>query len=174
MRTQEVSEKAIVHITLDADYNYVKIDVELDSIPGENLDGYEVTATFDAIDFDNNQTFYTDSNGLAMQERILNYRTYYNFTDAWKDNNGHPGHNQNISGNYYPVNSAIAMKEVDTDRQFTVLNDRSQGGSSLQKGRIELMQHRRVPADDNKGVAENLNEKDWDGNGTRVPASYYV
>jgi hypothetical protein len=36
------------------------------------------------------------------------------------------------------------------------------------------MQHRRVPADDNKGVAEYLNEKDSDGKGIRVPASYYV
>lgn len=36
------------------------------------------------------------------------------------------------------------------------------------------MQHRRVPADDNKGVAEYLNERDADGKGIRVPASYYV
>ena len=36
------------------------------------------------------------------------------------------------------------------------------------------MQHRRVPCDDNKGVAEFLNERDPDGNGIRVPASYYV
>lgn len=62
----------------------------------------------------------------------------------------------------------------DGNRQFTVLNDRSQGGSSLQKGRIELMQHRRVPVDDNKGVNEYLNELDHDGKGIRVPASYYV
>lgn len=95
MRTKEVSEKATIHITLDQDFKYVKFDVDLDSIPGgdlDNLDGYEITPTFDAIDFDNNQTFYTDSNGLAMQERILNYRTYYNFTEAWADSN-HPEHN---------------------------------------------------------------------------------
>jgi len=36
------------------------------------------------------------------------------------------------------------------------------------------MQHRRVPGDDNKGVAEALNERDADGEGIRVPASYYV
>lgn len=67
MRTQEVSEKATVHVTIDPDFKVAKFDVELDSIPGEFLDGYEVTATFDAVNFDNNQTFYTDSNGLAMQ-----------------------------------------------------------------------------------------------------------
>lgn len=54
------------------------------------------------------------------------------------------------------------------------MNDRPQGGSSLQNGRIELMQHRRVPADDGKGVTEQLNERDADGKGIRVPASYYV
>jgi hypothetical protein len=36
------------------------------------------------------------------------------------------------------------------------------------------MQHRRIPCDDTKGVAENLNEKDSDGKGIRVPATYHV
>jgi hypothetical protein len=36
------------------------------------------------------------------------------------------------------------------------------------------MQHRRVPCDDIKGVNEFLNERDSDGKGIRVPASYYV
>lgn len=165
--------KATVHVTLDQDLQVAKFDVELDSIPGEILDGFEITPTFDAKDFDNNQTFYTDSNGLKMQKRVLNEREYYDFNEHWKDDN-HPLHNQNISGNYYPVNSAISLFESGTSRQFTVSNDRSQGGASLQPGRIELMQHRRVPADDNKGVNEYLNEKDPDGQGIRVPASYYV
>jgi hypothetical protein len=170
-RSGEVYEKATVHVTVDQDFQVTKFDVELDSIPGEYLDGYEITPTFDAINFDNNKTFYTDSNGLAMQQRVLNYRDYYDFAQAWTDSN-HPGHNQNITGNYYPVNSAMTLK--DGERQFTVNNDRTQGGSSLQNGRIEFMQHRRVPADDNKGVNEYLNERDTDGNGIRVPASYYV
>jgi len=122
-RTGEIYEKAMVHVTLDQDFSVSKFDVELDSIPGADVDGYEITPTFDAIDFDNNKTFYTDSNGLNMQKRVLNYRSYYNFTADWADPNNHPEHNQNISGNYYPINSAITLK--DGDRQFTVLNDRS-------------------------------------------------
>ena len=169
-KTGDITEKATVHITLDQDFKFTKIDVELDSAPGFGVDGYEITPSFDALNFDNNQTFYTDSNGLEMQKRTLNYRTYYNFSEVKVDQN-HPGH-QNVSLNYYPVNSAMTLR--DGDRQFTVLNDRSQGGSSLQNGRIELMQHRRVPHDDNKGVAEFLNEKDPDGNGIRVPATYYL
>jgi hypothetical protein len=65
-RTGEIYEKAMVHVTLDQDFKVSKFDVELDSIPGEILDGFEITPTFDAKDFDNNQTFYTDSNGLKM------------------------------------------------------------------------------------------------------------
>lgn len=54
------------------------------------------------------------------------------------------------------------------------MNDRAQGGSSLAPGRIELMQNRRIPCDDTKGVNEYLNEMDSDGKGIRVPATYFV
>lgn len=92
-RTGEIYEKALVHVTLDQDFQMTKFDVELDSIPGEDVDGFEITPTFDAIDFDNNKTFYTDSNGLEMQKRVLNYRSYYNFTQYWSGDSDHPSHN---------------------------------------------------------------------------------
>ncbi len=41
---------------------------------------------------------------------------------------------------------------------MTVLTDRSQGGSSLVDGSIELMVHRRILHDDSRGVDEPLNE----------------
>ena len=63
---------------------------------------------------------------------------------------------------------------VDGDRVFTVMNGRSQGGSALAPGNIELMQNRRIPADDDRGMGEYLDEKDSYGNGIRVPATYYV
>lgn len=53
-RSKEVNEKATVHVTLDQDLKVAKFDVELDSIPGGFLDGWEITPTFDAIDFNNN------------------------------------------------------------------------------------------------------------------------
>lgn len=52
------------------------------------------------------------------------------------------------------------------------MNDRSQGGSSLQDGWIELMQNRRLFKDDHLGVDEALNETDQYGNGISVPATY--
>ena len=39
------------------------------------------------------------------------------------------------------------------------MNDRSQGGSSLKSGEIELMLHRRFLIDDDRGVEEALNER---------------
>jgi hypothetical protein len=51
------------------------------------------------------------------------------------------------------------MKSVDDERLFTVTNDRSQGGSALDAGSIEFMQHRRIPADDSRGMGEWVDEK---------------
>jgi hypothetical protein len=51
-------------------------------------------------DFDNNGTFYTDANGLEMQKRILNYRPTWDFSAA-----------NNITSNYYPINTAIAIRD---------------------------------------------------------------
>ncbi len=58
--------------------------------------------------------------------------------------------------------------------QMVVMNSRSQGGSVLQDGRIELMQNRRLNKDDWRGMGDPLNETDQDGNGISVPATYYV
>ena len=52
------------------------------------------------------------------------------------------------------------------------MNDRAQGGSALLPGRIELMQHRRLYHDDNRGVDEALNERTADGLGIAVTATY--
>lgn len=107
--------------------------------------------------------FYTDSNALEMQERVVDYRPTWNFTT-----------DEHISGNYFPVNSAIAIVDPDTKLQLTIMNDRAQGGSAYKNGRIELMQNRRLFADDNRGVSEALNETDAYGNGITVPATYYL
>ena len=48
---------------------------------------------------------------------------------------------------------------------MTVMNDRSQGGSSLESGNIELMQNRRLLVDDLKSLGEPLNETNVNGTG---------
>lgn len=70
------------------------------------------------------------------------------------------------SANYYPINSAIAVKNDVKEsqlKQLTVMNDRAQGGSALQDGSVELMQNRRLFFDDDRGVIEVLNETDANG-----------
>lgn len=51
--------------------------------------------------FDPNGKFWTDSNSLLMLERELNTRREYEMTD----------HSSNISSNYFPITSAIAMRD---------------------------------------------------------------
>ena len=44
-----------------------------------------------------------------------------------------------VSGNYYPVTTKITLKDDDKQLKMAVLTDRSEGGSSLNDGEIELM-----------------------------------
>lgn len=115
-------------------------------------DGKEVVATWGVSDFDNQGVFYTDSNSLEMQRRQRDFRPTFELrTD------------EPVSGNYYPVNTAIAIRDSASERQLTVMNDRSQGGASLANNRVELMQNRRLFFDDARGVEEALNEVDARG-----------
>jgi len=52
---------------------------------------------------DSNLTFYTDSNGLEMQERIKNYRPTWDLKTK-----------EHVSGNYYPINQAIAIRDIES------------------------------------------------------------
>lgn len=120
----------------------------------QNQTGYEVEAAWVIADFDNNNTFFTDSNGLQMQKRILNYRPTWDIKKNYNDSN------ENITANYYPVNSAVQMRDLKQNKIFTIMNDRSQAGSALEAGQIQLMQNRRIAADDHRGMGEYLNETD--------------
>ena len=97
----------------------------------------------------NQQTFYTDSMGLELQKRVINYRPTWDL-DV----------NEPIAGNYYPIGHGIYI--TDEQRTFELLNDRSQGGSSLDDGQVETMIHRRLYHDDHKGLHEALDERQTD------------
>ena len=158
------SMKSRVHISIDSDLPILKIDVDLDSLPLEQkFNGYEVVPNFHLNNFDNDNTFYTDSNGLEMQKRILNYRPSWTLDTS-----------ENVTSNYYPINSAISIQDKNSKRRLTVMNDRSQGGTSVEPGTVELMQNREAPTDDVKGVGEPLREVNEYGKGIRVKSTYYV
>jgi lysosomal alpha-mannosidase len=80
-----------------------------------------------------NGLFYTDSNGRQTLERRRNYRP------TWTMNVSEP-----IASNYYPINSHIYITNGSTF--VALVTDRSQGGTSLHDGEIELMVHAKMPS----------------------------
>ena len=77
---------------------------------------------------------YTDANGRQIHTRRVGVHGASLETDI-----GAP-----VSGNYYPTNARISIKDEMVDKQLTLLVDRAQGGSSLNGGQLELMVHRRL------------------------------
>lgn len=133
----------------------LKTEVDLFGLPGIQYGGKEVVVEFASPEFNNNGTFYTDSNGLDMQKRILNYRPTWNVSNNYDD-----GSILNITANFYPVVSAIQIADESKGKTLTVLNDRSQAGTSLENGKVQLMQNRRLFVDDARGLSETLDEHD--------------
>lgn len=84
----------------------VEVDVEANGIDIGDGFGKDLIVNFDFEDFEANKTFYTDSNSLEMQKRIINYRPTWNYTVNV----------QNVTSNYYPVNSAIAMRDIRNNK----------------------------------------------------------
>ncbi|XP_050429142.1 lysosomal alpha-mannosidase-like isoform X2 [Adelges cooleyi] len=130
-------------------------------IPYGDRIGKEIISRYKLPQYRKNKTFYTDSNGREMLQRVLNYRSSFDL----KQNA------ENISGNYYPITSRIMFTNGQT--LFAVLNDRAQGGSSLDVGEIELMVHRRMFYDDAFGVEEPLNEHAF-GTGLVARGQHYI
>ena len=94
---------------------------------------------------------FTDSNGREFLQRVWNSRP------SWDLEVFEP-----VAGNYYPISAAAYLAEGTDGQglplQLSVLSDRAEGAASLRDGQLELMLHRRLLADDDKGVDEALNE----------------
>ncbi|XP_077183388.1 lysosomal alpha-mannosidase [Paroedura picta] len=131
-------------VRLYAGQPYVELEWTVGPIPIRDDLGKEIVSRFET-NLQTNGHFYTDSNGREILERRRDYRATWNLRQT-----------EPVAGNYYPVNSRIYIK--DQKVQLTVLTDRSQGGSSTADGSLELMVHRRLLYDDNRGVGEPLLE----------------
>lgn len=142
--------------------NYVEVEWTVGPIPIHDKQGKEIIVRYDS-DQNTNKTFYTDANGRQILERRLNYRP------TWSLQQSEP-----VAGNYFPINTKMFIRDVNKDIQLTLLTDRSQGGSSLQDGQMELMLHRRLLFDDGRGVGEPLNETGVDGCGLIVRGKHYI
>ncbi|XP_054394463.2 lysosomal alpha-mannosidase isoform X8 [Pongo abelii] len=150
---------------------HLELEWSVGPIPVGDTWGKEVISRFDTP-LETKGRFYTDSNGREILERRQDYRP------TWKLNQTEP-----VAGNYYPVNTRIYITVAlphpapphldgkDGNMQLTVLTDRSQGGSSLRDGSLELMVHRRLLKDDGRGVSEPLMEN---GSGAWVRGRHLV
>ena len=116
-------------------------------------DGKEVVMVFSTGL--NTSDFYTDANGRQMMKRTINKDSY-----------------EKIAANYYPVTSRLELRP-DDGKVLTVISDRSQGGSSLVPGELELMVHRRCLGDDGFGVGEALMEEAF-GKGLVARGQHFV
>ncbi|KAF5479242.1 hypothetical protein F2P56_000079 [Juglans regia] len=136
---------------------HVEVEFIVGPIPIDDGVGKEVVTQVTTT-MDTNKAFYTDSNGrdfikrdqqsgtmITRGPKIRDYRTDWDLEV-----------NQPVAGNYYPINLGIYMQDNQTE--FSILVDRSIGGTSTVDGQIELMLHRRLLLDDSRGVAEALNE----------------
>lgn len=85
----------------------VEVEWTVGPIPIDDRIGKEIILRYDT-DIQSQAKFYTDANGREVLERTRDYRP------TWTYNVTEP-----VSGNYYPVNSRIWIK--DQSRQFTVL-----------------------------------------------------
>jgi alpha-mannosidase len=126
------------------DSPYIEIEYTVGPIPINDERGKEIVTRL-LTPIINNAEFYTDSNGREFQKRKRNFRP------SWDLEVFEP-----IAGNYYPVNAAIYIE--DSAAALALMVDRSQGGTSLVDGSIEIMVQRRTLADDSRGVDEPLNE----------------
>ena len=105
--------------------------------------------------------FWTDSNGVQMMRRVVNYKHNYNHT-----------FNEKVAINFYPVTTAMSIRSKTSkfynvnkyayltpeDRMLTMFSDRPQSGGALRKGEMMLMLLRSGLVDDCRGVAERLYE----------------
>ena len=79
----------------------IEFEVQMLEIPLINGKGREVVAKWKLDRFENEDTFYTDSNGLEMQKRVRNYRPDFTLQTQME-----------VNDNYYPIQSAIAMRDT--------------------------------------------------------------
>jgi lysosomal alpha-mannosidase len=85
----------------------VEIEWTVGPIPIEDSVGKEIVLRYDT-DIASQSKYYTDANGREVLERTRDSRPTWNYTVV-----------ETVSGNYYPINSRIWIK--DASRQLTVL-----------------------------------------------------
>jgi len=88
----------------------IEVDVELNPIPILDFRSKDVTINFKMFDgFDPKGKFWSDVNGLEMQEHNIEFiPTNYTFLNEKPYPNYHM-----VSGNFVPVETAIMMRDAN-------------------------------------------------------------
>ena len=113
---------------------------------------------------ENKPIFYTDTNGLEMMKREIDKFKYKETA------------NISIGANFYPVTSSISIKDelnIDNNNILTVFSDRPQAGSGILPGSIILVIQRMSYGNDNKGMPENMWEKN-SMNNTHFKTTHFI
>lgn len=101
----------------------IEFDVELSPLPLTDGRDKDVTVNFKMFNgFDPVGQFWSDQNGLEMQEHHIEYiPSNYTFLN----NKSYPNYHM-VSGNFVPVETAIMMRDQNQSNiQVTVMNDRT-------------------------------------------------
>lgn len=138
----------------------VEFEYTVGPIPFSDGLGREVISRF-GTGWDTQGAWVSDSNGRDSVARKRDYRKSWNYTVV-----------EPVAGNYVPVNLFTSVFDPSSGAMLSVVTDRSMGGSSMVDGSVELMVHRRLQVDDNRGVGEPLNETGLDGNGLIVRGTH--
>ncbi|EDW77500.1 uncharacterized protein Dwil_GK24524 [Drosophila willistoni] len=145
---QQVNEFISQVIRIYEGVNRVEFEWLVGPIPIDGDVGMEVITRFQSS-ISSKGVFYTDSNGREVMKREKNKRESFD-----PDLSIQP-----TSANYYPVTSRISLN--DGSRRMSLLNDRSEAGTSMEDGRLELMLHRRHVFHDGSGADEAINEEQF-------------
>ena len=79
------------------------------------------------------------------------------FVKKFLENTFHTSYN--VTSTLFLLGAYINLYGLDDNLQLSVLTDRSQGATSLENNKVEIMVHRKTLKDDHKGVGEAINEK---------------
>jgi len=94
-------------VNLYSNSSGIEIDWRVGPIPVEDNIGKEIIIRYSSH-IKSQSKYYTDANGREVLERTRNHRPSWPYVV-----------DEPISGNYYPINSRIWVK--DNDRQLTIL-----------------------------------------------------
>jgi alpha-mannosidase len=160
---QVFSGWATLTTRLYAGLPHAEVEWSVGPLPFEDGLGREAVLRY-ASGVESGAAFWTDANGRAMARRTRGAAPGPSSGDVGvaagvpkkKDKKRGGARAEGDPGDVYPATAAAAVR--DGAAELAVLLDRAQAAASPAPGALELLLHRRLLADDGRGVEEALNE----------------